>query len=84
MYYNPALDESLTIRLSSELGRALEEAARKAGISKGELVRQALAERLRKAGTLSVIGRHFGSMQGPKDLSVNNAYRRPWPQKAKA
>ena len=75
------MDESLTIRLGSELARALEEAARKAGISKGELARKALAERLRKPGTLSVMGQHFGSMEGPSDLSVNKAYRRQWPQK---
>ena len=35
------MDRSLTIRLGPELGDALEEAARKAGISKGELARQA-------------------------------------------
>jgi hypothetical protein len=78
------MDESLTIRLGSELGRALEAAARKEGISKGELARQALADRLRKPGTLSVMGRHFGSMQGPRDLSVNKGYRRQWPQKTKS
>jgi len=83
-HYNWAMDESLTIRLGSELGRALEEAARKAGISKGELARQALAERLRKPGSLSVMSRHFGSVQGPRDLSVNKAYRREWPQKKKS
>jgi hypothetical protein len=75
------MDETLTIRLGSDLARALEEAARQAGISKGELARQALADRLRKSGGLSVMQRHFGSMQGPKDLSVNKAYRRQWPRR---
>ena len=84
MYYIRGMDKSLTIRLGSELGRALEEAARKAGVSKGELARQALADRLRKSGTLSVMGQHFGSIQGPKDLSVNKAYRRQWSQKNKS
>lgn len=76
------MDETLTIRLSSDLARALEEAARQAGISKGELARQALTDRLRKSGTLSVMQRHFGSMEGPKDLSVNKAYRRQWPRRS--
>jgi hypothetical protein len=75
------MDESLTIRLGSELARALEAASRQAGLSKGELARQALADRLRKLGALSVMRRHFGSMRGPKDLSVNKAYRRQWPRK---
>lgn len=72
------MEESLTIRLSSDLSRALEEAARKAGLSKGELVRQAVAERLRKHGALSVMAEHFGSMEGPRDLSTNKAYRPEW------
>ena len=72
------MDEALTIRLGSDLARALEEAARQAGLSKGELARQALADRLRKAGALSMMQRHCGSARGPKDLSVNKAYRPRW------
>jgi hypothetical protein len=75
------MDETLTIRLGSELARALEEASRQAGLSKGELARQALADRLRKSGALSVMHRHFGSMRGPSDLSVNKVYRRQWPRR---
>lgn len=82
MCYDPAVDETLTIRIGSDLARALEEAARQAGLSKGELARQALADRLRKSGALSVMRQHFGSMRGPKDLSVNKAYRRHWPRRA--
>lgn len=79
--YGLAVDETLTIRLGSELARALEEAARQAGLSKGELARQALADRLHKSGALSVMRKHFGSMRGPKDLSVNRAYRKQWTRK---
>jgi hypothetical protein len=78
MFYSPVMDETLTIRLGSDLARALDQAARQAGISKGELARQALADRLRKSGALSVMQRHFGSMRGPKDLSVNKVYRKQW------
>lgn len=77
------MDNTLTIRLGSDLAGALEEAARREGISKGELARQALANRLRKAGALSVMGHHFGSMRGPKDLSTNKAYRRQWPRRTR-
>jgi hypothetical protein len=72
------MDETLTVRLGSDLARALDEAARRAGVSKGELTRQALAERLRKPGALAVMPRHFGAVVGPNDLSVNKAYRRQW------
>lgn len=72
------MNDTLTIRLGSELARALEDAARQTGLSKGELARQALVDRLRKPGALAVMYRHFGAMQGPVDLSVNKTYRRQW------
>lgn len=81
--YTRPMEDTLTIRLGSELSRALEEAARRAGLSKGELARQALADRLRKPGALRVMSRHFGAMRGPSDLSVNKAYRQQWPRKGK-
>ena len=75
------MNDTLTIRLGSELARALEDAARQTGLSKGELARQALADRLRKSGALAVMHRHFGSVRGPSDLSVNKVYRRQWPRR---
>lgn len=75
------MDETLTVRLGADLARGLEAAARQAGVSKGELARQALADRLRTPGALAVMPRHFGSVVGPKDLSVNKAYRRRWPRR---
>ena len=44
LFYSPAMDETLTIRLGSDLARALVQAASQAGISKGGLARQALAD----------------------------------------
>ena len=68
----------MTIRLSDELAKALRRAAREAGIPRGELVRRAIAERLRRSESPSVMSRHFGTMRGPADLSTNKAYRRAW------
>ena len=73
--------DTLTVRLSEELAEALQREARQSGIPKGELVRQAIAARLKKTGSLSVMSRHFGAMQGPADLSTNKAYRRAWRKK---
>ena len=72
------MGDTLTIRLSDELAKALRRAAREAGIPRGELVRRAIAERLRRSESPSVMSRHFGTMRGPADLSTNRAYRRSW------
>ena len=56
------MNESLTIRLGTDLARALQEEARQTGLSKGELARQALAARLEQRGQLAVMSRHFGAM----------------------
>lgn len=78
------MGETLTIRIGPDLAKALEQAARQTGLSRGELARQALVDRLRKPGALAVMQRHFGTMQGPEDLSVNRAYRREaWPRRTK-
>lgn len=69
------MNESLSIRLGTDLARALQEEARQTGLSKGEVVRQALAARLEHRGRLAVMSRHFGTMRGPTDLSTNKAYR---------
>ena len=81
MSYNAAMNESLTIRLGADLARALQEEARQRGLPKGEVVRQALADRLQHRGRLAVMSRHFGAMSGPTDLSTNKAYRRAWGRK---
>jgi predicted DNA-binding protein len=70
--------DTLTIRLSDELAEALRREARESGIPRGELVRQAIAARLEKRDSPTVMARHFGRMRGPVDLSTNKAYRRAW------
>ncbi|PYQ88727.1 MAG: hypothetical protein DMG02_15870 [Acidobacteria bacterium] len=75
------MGDTLTIRLSDELAEALRREARESGIPRGELVRQAIAQRLEKTNSASVMSRHFGTMRGPADLSTNKAYRRAWTKK---
>jgi len=72
------MGETLTIRIGEELAYALNEEARRTGLAKGEIARQALKSRLQSSGKLSVMERHFGSVSGPADLSTNKAYRRKW------
>jgi hypothetical protein len=75
------MNATLTIRIGEELARALQEEARQSGLTKGEIARQAIEDRLRRRGKLSVMQRHFGVMRGPADLSTNKAYRRSWNKK---
>jgi hypothetical protein len=72
------MGETLTVRLNEELAEALRREARESGLPRGEIVRQAIAARLRNAQSLPVMARHFGVMRGPADLSTNKAYRRAW------
>ena len=75
------MNQTLTIRLGERLSHALQEEARRTGLAKGEIARQALESRLQRSGALSVMERHFGAMRGPADLSTNKAYRRSWNKK---
>jgi hypothetical protein len=79
--YIAFMNATLTIRIGEELARALQEEARQSGLTKGEIARQAIEERLHRKGKLAVMARHFGVMQGPADLSTNKAYRRAWNKK---
>lgn len=73
--------DTLTIRLGAALAEALQREARQTGISRGEIVRQAIAAHVRRSSSLSVMERHFGTVRGPADLSTNKAYRRAWTKK---
>ena len=75
------MNETLTIRLGEKLAFALDEEARRTGLAKGEIARQAIESRLQSSGKLSVMERHFGCMSGPADLSTNKAYRQNWKKK---
>ena len=73
------MNERLSIRLGTDLARALQEEARQTGLSKGEVARQALTARLEHRGRLAVMSRHSGTMHGPADLSTNSAWGRKHP-----
>jgi Ribbon-helix-helix protein, copG family len=73
--------DTLTVRLTEDLAEALQEEARSSGLPKGEIVRQAIAARLRQTAFRSVMARHFGTVRGPSDLSTNKSYRRAWTKK---
>ena len=75
-----AMGTTLTVRLTEELAKALRDEARQTGVSKGEIARQAIAARLLKTASRSVMSRYFGVMRGPADLSISKAYRRAWNQ----
>jgi hypothetical protein len=75
------MNDTLTIRLGEKLAHALQAEARETGLAKGEIARQALESRLKRAGKLAVMQRHFGSMTGPSDLGTNKVYRRNWNKK---
>ena len=72
------MNATLTIRLDEDLAQALQEEATRAGVSKGEIARQAIAARLQASRGASTLQRHFGVMSGPADLSSNKDYRRTW------
>jgi len=72
------MSDALTIRLGDELATALRAEAEQTGVAKGEIVRQALEQRLKGSRKLSAMSRHFGSMRGPADLSTNKSYRKKW------
>jgi hypothetical protein len=77
-YYIWVMNEMLTVRLGKELAHTLRAEARQSGMTRGEIVRQALKTRLGQNGKLSVMRRYFGAMEGPPDLSANKSYRGTW------
>jgi hypothetical protein len=75
------VSDTLTVRLGRALADALRDEARTTGRARGEIVRLALEERLKRQAGLRVMRKYFGVMDGPADLSTNRAYRREWPRK---
>jgi metal-responsive CopG/Arc/MetJ family transcriptional regulator len=72
--YVAAVSRTLTIRLDEATARALDKAAERMNRSRGEILRQALAEHLEKASSLDALGDIVGCMSGPPDLSTNKKY----------
>jgi hypothetical protein len=70
--------DTLIVGLGEDLAGALQAEARRSGRPKGEIVREAVAARLRQSRPASVMSRYFGAMRGPSDLSTNKSYRRVW------
>jgi hypothetical protein len=68
------MSNTLTIRLPEELAGWLEEASRRSGLSRGEVVRREL-ERARKAAKKPWM-RLAGDIQGPPDLSMRKGFSR--------
>ena len=72
------MSQTLSIRLDEETLAALDEEARKTGMSRNRIVRDAVAQRLRFADRLGPFREAVGLIKGPCDLSTNRAYRRTW------
>jgi hypothetical protein len=68
------MSNTLTIRLPDELAEWLSEAARKAGVPRGRIVRMEL-ERARNSGKRPFL-RLAGAVAGPPDLSVRKGFSR--------
>jgi predicted transcriptional regulator len=70
------MDATLTIRLDAETARALADAAQRTNRSRGQIVREALAEHLRSSPTSALEGlaKYAGLMKGAADLSTNKRH----------
>ncbi len=70
------MSHTITIRLERELASWLEEAAKKTGLSQGEIIREQL-ERARADRSRQSFMRLAGSVSGPKDLSTRKGFSKP-------
>jgi len=72
------MEKTLTIRLDAETARLLEAESRATRRSKGEVVRRALRERLRRRRptALDALSRFVGVMEGPSNLSSSKDHLR--------
>lgn len=64
---------TLSVRLDDEEARALDEAARRTGRSKGRIVKDALRAHLEagERSALAALSSVSGIVRGPRDLSTN-------------
>jgi predicted transcriptional regulator len=65
---------TLTVRLPADLAEWLDQTARKAGVSRGRVVRAEL-ERARKSARQPFL-RLAGALEGPADLSTRKGFSR--------
>ena len=70
------MSTTLSICLSEDMARWVEEEARAAGRSQGSLVKEAL-EKARQSKQTKQFMKLAGSVDGPKDLSQRKGFTRP-------
>jgi predicted transcriptional regulator len=70
------MGHTLTVRLNKELADWLDQAASKAGVSQGQIVRDCLTRAQSASGSRSFM-RLAGIVRGPKDLSQRKGFSRP-------
>jgi hypothetical protein len=79
-YYWRAVVKSLTVRIADALDRRLVAEARKLGVSKSQMVREALEVYLEMSATRIGLSMYdltrdlAGAFEGPPDLSTNPKY----------
>ena len=69
------MSHTITIRLTRELARWLEEVAKRTGMSQGRIVREQL-EKAKAGGKEQPYMGLAGSVDGPKDLSSKKGFSR--------
>lgn len=69
------MEDTITVRITSDLAAWLKTTARKTGVPVGRLVRDQLERAKRETGDKLFL-RHAGSISGPGDLSSRKGYSR--------
>jgi predicted transcriptional regulator len=70
------MGHTITVRLTEDLARWLDDAARRSGVPQGRIVREAL-EKARAASARQSFLRLAGTVRGPRDLSTRKGFSRP-------
>jgi hypothetical protein len=70
------MEDTLTIRLDESVAAQLAEEAKRTKRSKGQIVREALAEYMRRSrpNALQAARKYVGCFDGPADLSTNKKH----------
>jgi hypothetical protein len=69
------MSQTITIRLTKELARWLEETSAKTGLSQGQIIRDHL-ERSKTGASQKAFMRLAGTVRGPRDLSSRKGFSR--------
>jgi len=69
------MSQTITIRLTKDLARWLEETSARTGMSQGQIIRDQL-ERSKASSSGKAFMRLAGSLRGPKDLSSRKGFSR--------